>query len=501
MYQKSYQAQRIRDNLLPRAFGDRAGADEARLFALLRNASLKRDEFAPIDPTPAELQCFEQRRDIRLLRARYAETTEKKAREDLRAQLSYLMQILSRLLIQQKRQEYFAEVDRLRALGLPTEPLRAEKSEPPSGTVAGGAVAIGRFLDSAQCDGQMELCATLFVSYLRRRPAEVVILAGQAPDPASHDVYDHKRSRCLLGCGSFFGRYGLTRHMERFHLDTGTFDCPFPCPECLVNSSAQENLIHGPSDWCSHVATKHRKIDAPDLPSRASTPRRPRDVCGKQAKTLACPLCGRMFPTEDGLRRHVTVLHLKKGDFNNGVFPCPECRRIGAEPAEINSYESFTDHCAKIHGTSIRTTYRVSASAKPGKLKREAGDANKEHQGLAGEREMPTKRRRRTVGDSVLNGGTRDDTGLESAGALHSSPDLGKLPRSEPAAVSQSEAAPDSPSLPLQPPNTSVLPSEVASGVGRTDPSPDPHAFWSNLDLDLDLTMNPWVDIASCQES
>ena len=100
--------------------------------------------------------------------------TKKEARADLRMQRGYLIRILSRLLIQGKRQKYFANVDRLRALGLPTDSLRGGRPEAPSGLLKGGAVAIGRLLDSGRCHDQIELCVTLFISYLRRRPAEGV---------------------------------------------------------------------------------------------------------------------------------------------------------------------------------------------------------------------------------------------------------------------------------------------------------------------------------------
>ncbi|MBE3044133.1 hypothetical protein IMZ48_16495 [Candidatus Bathyarchaeota archaeon] len=334
-FQESYQPRQVCENLLKVAFGrDRAGDDKAQLFALLRNASLKRDELAPIDLTPEELQGFEQRRDVRLLRALYAETTEKRAREDLRAQRNYLKQILSRLLIEKKRKEYFANVDRMRALGLPTDLLRARRPEPPSGMAQGGAVAIGRFLDSGRREGQMELCVTLFVSYLRHRPAEVVFLAGEAPDPVDHTTHDPKRSRCLLGCGSFGKRDHLTRHVGRFHLDKGTFDQPFLCPECLVNSPPQESLIRDLSDWCSHTKAKHRQKDAPKLLLKAGyTPKRPRAVRKNPPKTLPCLICTHMFSREGGLTHHITTAHAKKGHFNNRVFPCPECARVGIEPA------------------------------------------------------------------------------------------------------------------------------------------------------------------------
>ncbi|MBE3044132.1 hypothetical protein IMZ48_16490 [Candidatus Bathyarchaeota archaeon] len=125
------------------------------------------------------------------------------------------------------------------------------------------------------------------------------------------------------------------------------------------------------------------------------------------------------------------------------------------------------EHCVKIHGTPTRASHRGwaapakeeatpdRAEPRPNKRKREA---NKEHQGPAGGCEVSAKRQR-IAGNAASDGGTLCI-------------DLGSL------------APPGSPSLPPQPPNTSVLPYGVASSGG----SPDPDPFF-------ELTRNPWLSV------
>lgn len=71
MFRKSYQPRLLRENLLELTYGHRAG-DFSDTFDILRRAMLKRDDQAPIYPTAEDLQSFEERDDVRHLRAQYA---------------------------------------------------------------------------------------------------------------------------------------------------------------------------------------------------------------------------------------------------------------------------------------------------------------------------------------------------------------------------------------------------------------------------------------------
>lgn len=307
-------------------------------------------------------------------------------------------------------------------------------------------------------------------------------LASKISHPANRITHDSKKSCCLLGCRTFFNRPGLTRYIERFYLDTGTFDSLFLCLEYLISLPAEESLICSLPDWCNHLASRHRKKDAPDLPPGTHTRRQPRDVCEKLPKTLACPICKRWLSDKAGLRRHITVTHYKRGYFKNCSFPCPAYERTGVKPAQIDSYETFTDHCVKMHGTPLRTSQRGwGATAKEAtpdlaeprvsKRKRNASTADTENQGPEVKCKVSAKQRRRTVGNAVSEGST-----------LYIDLSFPSPPTS----------APDSPSLPPHPPNTSALP--IVSGVGRDySPSPEPFA-WPCPDLDTGLTRNPWLE-------
>lgn len=71
VFARSYQPRHVPADLLHIAFGDRAGKNE-KLFELLRDVSLRRDENAPIYPTDAEVKSFENRKDMRDFRAVYS---------------------------------------------------------------------------------------------------------------------------------------------------------------------------------------------------------------------------------------------------------------------------------------------------------------------------------------------------------------------------------------------------------------------------------------------
>ncbi|KAI9658227.1 MAG: hypothetical protein M1821_002359 [Bathelium mastoideum] len=127
VFQKSYQAEHIRVNLLRVRFQDMY-PDKAmwdpQLEVAMRTMSLKRDPNAPVAPSEEDLQQLHQRKDVSELRGRIE--SMKAANKDRRTWNSVfmkhknLLQYLSRLVVKKKRQEYFDRVDRLRALGRST---------------------------------------------------------------------------------------------------------------------------------------------------------------------------------------------------------------------------------------------------------------------------------------------------------------------------------------------------------------------------------------------
>ncbi|KAF2727597.1 hypothetical protein EJ04DRAFT_133495 [Polyplosphaeria fusca] len=147
------------------------------------------------------------------------------------------------------------------------------------------------------------------------------------------------QSECLLGCGSFRGRSELTKHYQRTHVKTGTFDRPFPCPECLRQNMSEMLIEGGPSAWSNHVQAVHGKVHAPNLPS----------VANPVKGSSRCLLCERFFLEGGGLWRHVRRTHdQKEGSFKQ-PFPCPECYCQGKGDITINGFADWKDHVLSTH--------------------------------------------------------------------------------------------------------------------------------------------------------
>ncbi|KAI1382904.1 uncharacterized protein F4822DRAFT_440681 [Hypoxylon trugodes] len=124
MFQHSYQPRRLGRDLGTIAFGQLGGGSgDERLFEFLRNSSLGRDERAPVSPTAEDLAGFQRRRDIQRLRTELEGVTDPAARNLISHRIAGIVKSLSRQRVLQLRETYFAEADRRRGLGLPTDDL------------------------------------------------------------------------------------------------------------------------------------------------------------------------------------------------------------------------------------------------------------------------------------------------------------------------------------------------------------------------------------------
>lgn len=144
---------------------------------------------------------------------------------------------------------------------------------------------------------------------------------------------------CLLGCGPFADKSTLTRHYLRKHVRTGTFDRPFPCPECRSQGIGLVFIDGGPSAWSSHVQTVHGHIHAPNLPSYPPA--------GDGA--TRCPLCGRICGNSSGLTRHTISTHEQKEKRFEQPFSCPDCYHQGRDDAQIDGAAAWYEHIAMCH--------------------------------------------------------------------------------------------------------------------------------------------------------
>ena len=372
VFQRNYQPKRVRDDLMKLAFGSMTGQNDY-LFQSLRNMSLRRDANAPIDPTPDDLREFEQRKDVSDFRARIEAAKlagDSSTAKRLKSHLSSLTILLSSLKVQVRRKEYFDNVDRSRALGLkPTAEMAP--SEAASGTSAQrmrrcdvAADQIRRFLRShiqapdeyQHAEARSERFMNLLLGYLTRRPepetlssssSEADAGAGGTPKVEEGDAdlgegkgNEKERPRCLFGCGIFCHRQSLTRHYREIHDKNGTFNKPFPCPECHRQGMGDSWIANGKSEWSNHVERFHGKIHTPNFPTHACP-----------AEELAsCLICGRSFSRGRGLTRHFRLIHIQKEGKFGQPFPCPGCRRLGKEDAWIDGLSAWSDHVASVHG-------------------------------------------------------------------------------------------------------------------------------------------------------
>ncbi|KAL8285643.1 hypothetical protein RB600_009869 [Gaeumannomyces tritici] len=165
VFQRSYQQRHLAADLARIAFGNRAGNNE-RLFESLRDLSLRGDASAPIYPTAAELKAFEGREDMRALRAAYGKlkrdtsSEAKKEANRVQSRIGKLVRELCALKVQEKRREYFRQVDSRRAAGLSTANLQVPAINPrttPFDKDALPAMGVGQVLCEADAGGGRHL--------------------------------------------------------------------------------------------------------------------------------------------------------------------------------------------------------------------------------------------------------------------------------------------------------------------------------------------------------
>ncbi|KAK7448730.1 hypothetical protein Landi51_06406 [Colletotrichum acutatum] len=156
VFQGSYQPVHVAENLPRVAFARVLQVDhQERLYALLANSSLHRDENAPIYPKKEDIESWEQRSDLQNLRIEY-ETVRRKANADrpetkrIAARIQSIRDKLEELTIDRERKTYFERVDTLRASGMPIPGELSQSSESHRRRFheasSEGAAAIGKFL-------------------------------------------------------------------------------------------------------------------------------------------------------------------------------------------------------------------------------------------------------------------------------------------------------------------------------------------------------------------
>ncbi|KAF2473897.1 uncharacterized protein BDR25DRAFT_125901 [Lindgomyces ingoldianus] len=146
--------------------------------------SLSRDAGAPTEISQEDFQKFEERNDVKSLRASLEKAHEmgddKKTKSSIRSRIQYHLGVLSRMQLLENRKNYFDRVDNLRAQGLPTTDSAGEsrpgKALPKYG--GGAEAAVARFLqecarnvhEGLSVDHRSRVYMEHLVNYLAHRP-------------------------------------------------------------------------------------------------------------------------------------------------------------------------------------------------------------------------------------------------------------------------------------------------------------------------------------------
>jgi hypothetical protein len=376
VFQKSYQAEHIRVNLLRLKF-EHLYPDEAwddGLEQAMRTMSLKRDPDAPILPSEEDLQSFELRKDIFTLRDELAKSQAaclpRQTWNSIYMRLRNLLRNLSDQVVKLRREEYFERVDRSRALGHSTSGEAATATVPRAKHARlcyGGEALdeVARFVQRYRCSSDerekvepycQKRYLEVLVGYLTNQPAvakpedgegEVIALDLTSTTSPSQDENKHM---CLLCKQSFFSRGSLTNHCKELHVKKGTFGRPFPCPECR-RKHEPDYLITSPSSWSSHVERTHGKEHAPIL---RTDPHPILDV-----KKVCCPFCGLYLSTK-GFGMHIKghVPDRAASVIFSTPFPCQSCchEQGNKKPGVIiDGCSAWNKHVSLAHSEVART--------------------------------------------------------------------------------------------------------------------------------------------------
>ncbi|KAK4118961.1 hypothetical protein N657DRAFT_675226 [Parathielavia appendiculata] len=399
-----YLPQHIRKEIMPIVFDPEAAGTHEELYKMLRRATARRDENAPLYPTVEDTQRLERRRDMQRLKREYETARDEKGDRHPDAKRAFAAYAkrrsdLRKLVVEHRRVEYFKEADRRRALGQSTSDLStptALLSKPRTRTEVAdrAATRIGRFLREQHLGGKRRAqhFSQLLLAYLGNRYTEVEAMIDSLEESkSSHDAAEQMpvQYTCLLCCAVFPYRGNLTRHNQNDHYMKRAFDRPFPCPEC--NRLGRERyMVEGVEQWSNHVERCHGIMFAPCLPSKSCLEQGPvRSAKPKLTTTESarCLVCENMFYPGSSFSRHFNKEHK---DLFRGPFACFECHRQDGSVIMIESRAAWMDHLAEVHGFDGWTLAELSGERKVlGKRKREEDSDQPGQSGTTVKRETP----------------------------------------------------------------------------------------------------------------
>ncbi|KAM5349962.1 hypothetical protein ACJ41O_006467 [Fusarium nematophilum] len=251
VYEASYHPVQLRENLMRISFGALAGKKD-ELLTQMRRACLRRDPRAPIYITSKDFEDFEKRRDLTALRGL--------PQNDLtKGKIKNIRDSLEKLLIDERRQEYFNNIDKGRSVEHLINTSAIDPHDRLHRGISDAARRVSQFFEDEA--SSLELIQKL-TALLRGGVA-----TDDDPEPEQSRTKDSQEEtqasksmpRCLLcPSSSFANPQTLSRHVWKVH----NFDHPFHCPECQrigsgdVTIAASREAWRGDA-WVLHVREFH----------------------------------------------------------------------------------------------------------------------------------------------------------------------------------------------------------------------------------------------------
>ncbi|KAF5018840.1 hypothetical protein F66182_9169 [Fusarium sp. NRRL 66182] len=317
VYESSYHPVHLRENLMQISFGALAGKKD-HLLTQMRRTSLGRDPRAPIYITKVDLENLDKRRDLTLLRQQPPSAV-------VQSKIKYIRDSLEKLLIKNRRQEYFDNIDQ----GKPVDRANVSTTDPRkkhNRSVSKAALRIAPLFEDEVNNAELIKNLTGFLT-----GSEVITI-------------DNPKPRCLLcPSNSFANPQSLSRHVWNFH----TFNSPFQCLEFQRIGNGQVIVAVGREAWSRHLVEYHDKMQVPNPES---------------AKTAYCLFCAKVTTPRGFFSRynkHQTSI--------SNPFWCPECTREHKTYWVDGGGDDWVQHVRTSHGGD----FNIQGAVIIGKRKRE----------------------------------------------------------------------------------------------------------------------------------
>ncbi|KAI1313157.1 hypothetical protein F5Y03DRAFT_406465 [Xylaria venustula] len=326
MFENNYQTERVREDLTRKRFGPCAGgtANEP-LFKVLRDLSMQSDPRAPTKASAEQKAIIEQRRDMtaRKVELEQARASGQKAEiARAKASLDQRRRTLHKLALMDERKRYFAEANNFCATGRSTADLQ-ERSRPSRRWSS--SVDVGELMrlwtGEAGFGNRSESSPELVFDdgaeeRTEKAVAWLLCYAATATMPEEKET-STSTSTCLL-CDK----------------SAGTFDRPFPCPQCCREGVDTPPTVSSPEEWYDHVGMHHGKANVPVVVATGKAAAARLDDIAAPARKPA-----KRMREEDTTSAEPFLPGISASDFSSGEEPVRKKARRGCHRDELMSVE------------------------------------------------------------------------------------------------------------------------------------------------------------------